>query len=169
MSDPTGQVTEPLSGTIGVYAKNAGVYKCPADQSVYLSGGKLFPRVRSCSANCYMGTTLSEQRNGGEINGDYMVFNKFSNLSGRLGPAEAIVYTDENPVTINDGFLLISVPDPSQTTDRPATNHGKNSSLSFADGHVQLHQWQNEMLVPAKPGTSDFPWLVQHISVPITP
>src|SRR5260370_4656583 len=61
-----------LNGSIGSYAKNAGIYLCPADHSI----DKFYKqqRVRSCSANCYVGTTPSEQRNGGEIKFGYKVY-----------------------------------------------------------------------------------------------
>ena len=50
--DPSGQVSQPITGSIGPYVKMAGAYKCPSDTSMY----KGQPRIRSCSANCYMGT-----------------------------------------------------------------------------------------------------------------
>jgi prepilin-type N-terminal cleavage/methylation domain-containing protein/prepilin-type processing-associated H-X9-DG protein len=157
---------EPLSGSIGGYIKDPGVYLCPSDTSVY----KGVPRVRSCSANCYMGTTPFEQTDEGEIPPGFTVFKKYSTTAALLGPADAFVFTDEDPLSLNDGFLLIdeSLPWGSDGGgDRPAVNHGNYSSLSFADGHVQLHLWHDSVFVPPKgTGTTDNQWLALHTSCP---
>jgi prepilin-type N-terminal cleavage/methylation domain-containing protein len=42
-----------LTGTIGGYAKAAGIYRCPADKKIDPASKQ--PRVRSCSANMYCG------------------------------------------------------------------------------------------------------------------
>jgi len=165
-ADPTGVVKQPLGGSIGLYAKNAGVYKCPSDQSVYKTGKTSLPRVRSCSANCYMGTTPTEQHNG-EIAAHYFIFNKFSVFPSKLGPADAFVFADENPKSLNDGFLLIE--EPGGGGDSPAVNHGSSSALTFADGHAQLHKWHDDILVPTKPGMTDDKWLSQHVSAYVGP
>jgi prepilin-type N-terminal cleavage/methylation domain-containing protein/prepilin-type processing-associated H-X9-DG protein len=147
----------PLCGSIGMYAKNPGVYKCPTDKSMYQGQ----PRVRSCSANCYMGTTRSEQGDFSEIIPGYKVFKKYTDFGSRFGSTDAIVFTDENPQSINDGFLLVSMP--SGGNDRPAVNHGNSSAITFADGHAQLHKWHDDLLVPPNVmGHTDTDWLAQH-------
>ena len=105
VNDPSGMVKQPLVGSIGMYAKDAGVYKCPADYSVYKKAGQSLPRVRSVSANCYVGSDATQI-------GDnyYYIFTKFSNFPAKLGPSDAIVFADENPTSINDGWLDISEP-----------------------------------------------------------
>ncbi len=130
-----------LVGSLGSIAKAAGVYKCPADKSV--APGTSTPRVRSVSANCYMGPSDFEPN----VNRSYRVFKKSTDLGGRLGVSDAIYYLDERQETINDGFLLGN-PDPNSTNggDRPALNHGKSSSISFADGHAEFHKWSNTFL-----------------------
>jgi len=42
-----------MTGQLGIYAKNPGIYHCPADQSV--ATGMKAPRVRSCSMNFAVG------------------------------------------------------------------------------------------------------------------
>ncbi len=147
-----------LAGSIGSYAKNAGIYLCPADHSIDKHWKQ--QRVRSCSANCYVGTTPSEQRIGGEIKFGYQVYRKLSDFNSRLSAADCMVFTDENPLSLNDGFLLV---DPgSGTGDRPAVNHANASSFTFADGHAQTHKWHDSLL--GKPGTTDDAWLAAHIT-----
>ncbi len=95
--------TDTLNGSIGQYTKNAGIYKCPVDLTVY----QRVLRVRSASANCFMGTTANDRSNGSFINPLYTVFTKFSDFTARLSASDAFVFTDENPASLNDGFLLI--------------------------------------------------------------
>nr|WP_050785601.1 type II secretion system protein [Pedosphaera parvula] len=159
-SDPTiGQ----LVGSIGSYAKNAGVYRCPADHS--LDPVSKQPRVRSCSANCYVGTSpFAKKYDPGEILPAYTVFSKYSDFNSKLGSSDAFVFLDENPLLLNDGFFLVR---PTSLNDRPAVNHGDSTSFTFADGHAQLKKWKNVFLTPnSTDGTaSDNQWLISHATV----
>ncbi len=149
-----------LVGSIGNYTKNPGIYHCPADKSVDLTGA---PRVRSVSANCYMGASPVEPN----VNRTYRVFKKTTSFSSKLGSTDAIVYLDENVASINDGFFLGN-PDPTGAGvgDRPAVNHGNSSSISFADGHCELKKWVDVFLHPGAPGftRADSAWLAVHIT-----
>lgn len=152
-------MTEGLSGSIGQYSKNPGIYKCPVDASMYLG----LPRVRSVSANCYIGTTKSESTDWGEIFPSYWFFNKYATLASHMSASDAFVFTDENPASINDGFLLVH-PD-NTINDRPAANHANSSALSYADGHAELHKWVDAYLTPTGNGPQDPAWLSLHTTV----
>ena len=152
-------LTQPLSGSIGGYSKNPGIYKCPSDTSTYQG----VPRVRSVSANCYLGTTKSEQSNFGEIFPQYWPFTKYASLAGKMSPSDAFVFTDENPNSLNDGFLLVH-PDNS-INDRPAANHAFSSALSYADGHSELHKWVDAYRRIGANGNQDPAWLSAHTTV----
>ena len=156
-------LSQPLAGSIGTYTRNAGVYKCPADLSMDTVdiGAKGLRRVRSASANCYAGTTPFEMKDVGEINPFYTVFHKYSDFRA-LGPSDGFIFTDENPTSLNDGFLLIK--EPGGGNDKPAVNHGNASSLSFADGHAALKKW-NDYLLGAPVKHTDADWLAAHVSV----
>jgi prepilin-type N-terminal cleavage/methylation domain-containing protein/prepilin-type processing-associated H-X9-DG protein len=144
-----------LIGSIGGYAKAAGVYHCPADKSV--DKVRKMARNRSCSANAYVD---GSGNGGGDSN--YKVFKKSSNLGRGLSPSDCFVYVDENPDSINDGWFLYSA-DGGGMNDRPAINHGNLSSFSFADGHAQLHKWQDKFLKYTSSGSGvDTVWLAQH-------
>jgi len=154
-----------LNGSIGSYTKNPGVYLCPADHSMSLGKGlskTKVQRVRSCSANCYVGTTRSEQGNGGEIKYGYMVYRKLADFNSKLSSVDCMVFTDENPLSLNDGFLL-EYPNVGPG-DRPAVNHNKASAITFADGHAQVHKWKDYLL--GAPGTTDSAWIGAHITAP---
>jgi prepilin-type N-terminal cleavage/methylation domain-containing protein/prepilin-type processing-associated H-X9-DG protein len=160
-----------LVGSIGGYAKSPGVYHCPADHSVDSISKQT--RTRSCSANGYIGTTVYEAKaHGNEIIAGYTVFKKSTDFV-KLGSSDAFVYVDENPVSLNDGFLR-AIPDRSSYGDYPAINHGNSSSFTFADGHAQLQKWRDAFLYPnptvSPPPNSllngiDNTWLTSHASV----
>ncbi|MGC3960989.1 MAG: prepilin-type N-terminal cleavage/methylation domain-containing protein [Verrucomicrobiota bacterium] len=151
-----------LAGSIGSYAKSAGVYRCPADK--FIDPDSQSQRVRSVSANCYMGTVPGESNVGGD---GYKKFKKNSEFGFRLGSSDAITFLDENPTSINDGFFLGSAdPTGAGVNDRPAVNHGNASSISFVDGHVELKKWLDVFLRPNNPGfvKADSKWLAIHLT-----
>jgi len=146
-----------LQGSIGIYAKAAGVYHCPADK--YLSTSTHHVRVRSCSVNAYVDGT------GAGGGGGHKVFKHFSDFGGKLSASDCFVFLDENPASLNDGWFLFNVGGTPAVNDSPAVNHGNTSSFSFADGHCELHRWLNVFLIdhPAgTPGGSDTVWLATH-------
>jgi len=160
-----------LIGSIGIYAKAAGVYHCPADQYMDPAWHRL--RVRSCSANCFVGGHGPEANGvNGQQNGvNYKVFSKFSDFGGSsLSASDCFVYLDENPLNLNDGWFLF-YGNGSTINDKPAINHGHNSSFSFADGHAEFHLWHDVFLNPGlTPGTSggaDTRWLALHGTYPL--
>ncbi len=160
-----------LIGSIGIYAKAAGVYHCPADQYMDPAWHRL--RVRSCSANCFVGGHGPEANGvNGQQNGvNYKVFSKFSDFGGStLSASDCFVYLDENPLSLNDGWFLF-YGNGSTINDKPAINHGLFSSFSFADGHAEFHLWHDVFLNPAlTPGTTggaDTRWLALHGTYPL--
>jgi prepilin-type N-terminal cleavage/methylation domain-containing protein/prepilin-type processing-associated H-X9-DG protein len=175
-ANPDPSLTYPLAGTIGVYAKSPGIYKCPCDRSLYKpSGGKVpLPRVRSCSANGYVGLSKYEASID-NLSLAFAVFRKNSDAVSGIGPADLFVFSDEDPLSINDGFLEIDETpgsgwpnNGSGGGDRPAVNHGNSSSLTFLDGHAQLHPWRDSVFMPPHgSGMTDNVWLALHASAPI--
>jgi len=148
-----------LLGSIGPYAKAPAVYKCPADR--FFSPTYHQERVRSISANAYVGF-------GGAnfINGAYRRYQKLSEFGTGIGSSDCFVFLDELPQSLNDGFyLFIPSGSPPSINDRPAVNHGKYSSLSFADGRAQLHKWEDVFLSKDynnNTGGKDTGWMAQH-------
>jgi prepilin-type N-terminal cleavage/methylation domain-containing protein len=143
-----------LVGSIGPYLKASAVYKCPADR--YLGTYKR-ERVRSCSANAYAGFGGSSF-----LDGLYRDYTKFSQFGNGLGSSDCFVYLDENPASLNDGYFLY-IANGSYINDRPAVNHGKYSSFSFADGRAALHKWEDVFLKLNSTGIGkDTAWLASH-------
>jgi prepilin-type processing-associated H-X9-DG protein len=61
-------------------------------------------------------------------------------------------FLDENPESINDGFLQVDSAPEGGWPDIPAAYMGRACGFSFADGHAELHQWQTLALINPVPG-----------------
>ena len=99
----------PLYGKMGPYtAATPDVYKCPSDYSVV--GGQ--PRTRSFSMSQAMN---SEGQWLSAINASvkYQIFAKSADLAA-MGPANAFVFVDEHPDSINFGDLAVAMNDGAQ-------------------------------------------------------
>jgi len=162
--NPNGNASQNLLGSIGGYCKAAGSYHCPADQTI--DPAAKAPRVRSCSANCYIGLSPTELKYGETfLNRSYIGYAKTTDFGrGGLSPVDQFYFLDENPKSLNDGFFLYIAAGTS-VNDRPAVNHGNNSSMSFGDGHAALVVWHDAFLTINGTGTKDPLWLAQHGTV----
>jgi prepilin-type N-terminal cleavage/methylation domain-containing protein/prepilin-type processing-associated H-X9-DG protein len=133
----------PRYGKMGPYtAATPGIYKCPSDYST-VNG---YPRTRSFSMSQAMnseGQWLSAINTGVR----YRIFVKFSDISA-MGPANAFVFLDEHPDSINFGDLAVAMNDGAprgsiEIVDWPASSHNGAGGISFADGHAEIHMWRN--------------------------
>jgi len=167
MGGPRPPIGEPAlpatTTTIGAYAKNPGIYHCPADQS--LSPGNV-PRVRSITMNFAVGdksTTGSQLA----VYADYWP-NFFKLTDFKIG-SKTWILSDENPNTINDGFECPPTADADITTwgDKPASYHNGAAGFAFADGHAEIHKWQNVPLANTTPNT-DLLWVESRCSPQLT-
>jgi prepilin-type N-terminal cleavage/methylation domain-containing protein/prepilin-type processing-associated H-X9-DG protein len=150
------------NGLLNPYlAGNYKVYKCPGDPMTYQ--GK--PVVRSVSMQCYIGPDYWDAT--------YLGYTKLSSMN-RPGPANIFVILDESRITINDDFFAIDMAgyDPYQPgsiafVDCPATYHNNAGSLSFADGHSEIHKWRDArtrkaQLFESSPNNMDIAWFQDH-------
>jgi len=159
--------------TLGEYvAKNAGVFKCPADKSNNRPTNT--PRVRSVAMNQAVGFNV----NGNWLNHAHpaQIFLKYRRESDITSPspADLFVFTDEFPGSINDGGFAVCMTEPGHIVDYPANYHNFASAFSFADGHTELHKWQDADLkqpvqytrgpVTTGPSIIDHAWLTNRAS-----
>ena len=159
------------SGLLAPYLGNQlGVYKSPADTIPSQNG----QRIRSYSMNGQMGCYYI--KNVGTLNFDSpaIQYSKEADLA-RPGPSHLFVFCEENPHTINDGFLQMAT----QLTkpgfpDVPAAYLGGSCAFSFADGHAEVHKWVTGTLITAKGAypnlmngnkNADWSWLAQHATI----
>lgn len=164
-------------GLLGPYTQNPGIYKCPADIYLCLEGGVKLPRLRSNSMNGYLQGNGYRSTSSSYFYPDYRCYNKMSDIISPT-PVDLWVFTDEHPDSINDGWLII---DPttqnSWGNDLPGSYHDHANSLTFADGHSELHKWMDASTsAPVMqvehgtfPGTApvdvDVQWMISHSTV----
>jgi prepilin-type N-terminal cleavage/methylation domain-containing protein/prepilin-type processing-associated H-X9-DG protein len=157
---------------LGPYTAGAvALYKCPADRVPAQNG----PRIRSYAMNRFVGG--SNQTVG------YRIFLRDSDFTAP-GPARTFVFGGEHPDAIDDesfGFPMPAAaiwPAAAAWTEVPASHHNGAGVLSFADGHVEIHQWLDANTkapvvksVPCsaydKTSPNDNPWLVARTSAPL--
>ena len=194
--------TTPLTAPQSViypYLKNASCFKCPGD--TLLIQGKTHNRSYSMSnaiGTRWWNTTVGggsvlgpvgSAVGGGWLSGTYYDpdpnYVTFGKMSSFLNPGAAMTWVimDENPLTINDGLMAVAMPnnmDPANTklVDFPASSHNGGGGLSFADGHSEIHKWQDSRTYTPPPGANpgqitsatcpnnnDVIWLAQRTSV----
>ena len=155
------------AGPLNTYlGGNYQVYRCPGDTRTYFNRG---PVVRSVSMQCYIGVGWTS---------GFLIYTKLASMS-RPGPAKTFVILDENKNTINDAFFAVPMDtyDPFQSgsmafVDVPATFHNNAGSVSFADGHSEIHKWKDPrtakaVLFQSSPGNVDLAWFQERSSAKI--
>ena len=162
---------DPQYSLMAAYMVNQiGVYRCPADKVPSANG----PRIRSYSMNSQMGAS------GGLVNYSpgWKQYIKMTDIVVPT-PADAFIFADEHPGSINDGFLEMHCQTPDFPDVPAAVRHGRNCGISFADGHAVLQKWLTQVLlipeaqgvlvhsVSATANNVDWLWLRDHASCPV--
>jgi prepilin-type processing-associated H-X9-DG protein len=160
-------------------ANRADIWRCPADKSMGRNpAGKMVPRPRSRSMNLWAGGRgdTSDPRGGWSMGANWKVFRKLAEMN-RPGPAMTFVLLDEREDSINDGSFVVQMdgyPDIAKTimVDFPASYHSQAASFAFADGHAEIHRWQDPRTCPPltttlplnvpQPNSKDVYWLQDH-------
>jgi prepilin-type N-terminal cleavage/methylation domain-containing protein/prepilin-type processing-associated H-X9-DG protein len=150
-----------------------GIYKCPADKSVWtdwidLHNQKQFPTVRSYTMNAAVGSKpdkLAPADGIGLVDGATRIINtsnhpwrtygRFSDIAVPA-PVDLFVITENAETsshvsTIVDGdFDVIMQTQPTVMNDYPGTRHNFGCTFTFADGHGEIHKWTDaRTIVPA--------------------
>jgi len=158
------------------------VYKCPGDKSTSKHGGKVYPRVRSVSMNCFLsGLGSVDATSEAYGSGPDRVFRKTSDIPG---PSQIFVLIDEREDSINNALFSQDYqpvdaynPNAAMFINWPASYHGGAGALNFADGHSEIHKWRDPRTAPAvgkqfdtangvpSPRNHDIEWLLRHATV----
>ena len=180
----TATITE---ASLGSYANRAvNIYRCPSDRvlSPAQQGVGWQARIRSYSMNAMVGDAGDVSSTGSNQNNPNYV--QFFKLPAIPRPANIFIFLDEHPDSIDDGYFLDQAPSSyygggldREWIDLPASYHSRGASFSFADGHSELHHWQDPSTtppslpdaaqplpkdVPANEGR-DFDWVLYRMSV----
>ena len=120
------------------YVKSVEIYKCPADN--YQSGQNPGPRTRSVS----MDGALTGKPTFNNANGrTYFQAMKVGDLN-TPGPVNIYVFLDEHADSLDDLQFMLDpgyAPGSEHWRNLPASYHNGAGSLSFADGHSEIHKW----------------------------
>jgi prepilin-type N-terminal cleavage/methylation domain-containing protein len=152
-----------IHGLLYPYVGNPGCYKCPRDAKM---GAKNVPTIRSYSMNCWMDGVPNWDSDSLAKNLPMVDFAKLTAINV-MSTAMALVFIEENPYTINDGYWVQDLAAPTEWMDCPASYHINACSMNFADGHGQIRKWTdknvlygtNDPIFPADPTSGDLAWV----------
>jgi prepilin-type N-terminal cleavage/methylation domain-containing protein/prepilin-type processing-associated H-X9-DG protein len=120
-------------------ANSAGIYHCPADQTTHL---------RSYSMQAQL--ALYNNGNPTAVDSNYPPMYSENQIQ-KTSPSATIVFLDESPFTINDGFYAIYMTGSSWASDFPAWWHSHGCNFSFADGHAEHWHWMDPRTLTLTP------------------
>jgi prepilin-type processing-associated H-X9-DG protein len=91
-------------------------------------------------------TSVSEQDMGNTTTPNKEI--KYFKDSDLIQPGSASLWLlmDENPFSINDGFLVINANEKGWV-DYPATYHNGSGGVAYCDGHAILRKWTDPLLL----------------------
>jgi prepilin-type N-terminal cleavage/methylation domain-containing protein len=124
-------------GKLFPYANQPDLYRCPADPSQ--TAGR--PRTRSYSMNSWMGSRYMETY---QRTNDFRSFVRESELASG-GPSRLWVILDENELSIDDAWFLVTMDDSRPFASLPAARHSRGYGLNFADAHVELFRLRDPL------------------------
>ncbi len=163
-------LTDPRRSLFGPYLKTTDIYRCPADRSTVLIGGKKQRVVRSYGMNSHVGWEGATYREN--PNAAYRVFKKTTEVNDP-SPSDLFIFAEIHSESICRPFFGMYLTR-SSFYHLPAIYHGRNATISFADSHVESHRWLDPRTYnPPKnlgwhdhnypsPNNADLRWLQQH-------
>ena len=127
-------------GSIGPFAKDPKIYKCPSDASYSVFDGSKEARVRSYSISPAMNSRMISNATGP---------NRFRRVSEIRAASRMMLFIDEQEDTIGSSVFRDQVPWNEVWGSIPAARHNGAGTLSYVDGHVETRKWQDpQTLVP---------------------
>lgn len=138
-NNPDHTNTVHLTGShLSPYLKKTDVYKCPSDKTrnIHSTAGvdRSVPWVRSVGLNRWMGGIKGK---------DYKTYYRLSQIDQ---PAERMTFINQRADTLENGYYFngsAGLFDSNRLRwyEFPARYHNDSTTLSFADGHTESHQW----------------------------
>ena len=128
-------VTLLKAGLLFPQVPNTGIYRCPADRTVNVRTYSMQPELA-----CYKNGQPHDGQTDAGIAGYPPVYVDTQMVKPQ--PSLAMVFLDESPASLNDGYFFIPVVG-SQWDDVPGNQHARGANLSFADGHAERWSWQD--------------------------
>jgi prepilin-type processing-associated H-X9-DG protein len=162
MTNPTQATNTAMiqQGLLYSSVNNVKVYHCPADTIPQASEGEIVPHIRSYS----MQPQLAPYYDGSNwvVEAAYPPMYNENDIRA-VSPSSTIVFLDESPATINDGYFNAPLTGNAWASDLPAYWHNHGDNFSFADGHAEHWRWQDPRTSSPTPnsGSAPFPDLTR--------
>jgi prepilin-type N-terminal cleavage/methylation domain-containing protein/prepilin-type processing-associated H-X9-DG protein len=159
LADRANGCTNPSTITQGLlwpYTKSMGIYRCPDQRQVFAGvdvDGDYIHGDGFIAGDLITTTPVLSFTISGRLNGSVPPPSYLSNLEQIVqpDPSTAFVFIDENPYTIGVSGAQFTLPnspyytraglEPEGWDDVPGVRHGGTATVSFADGHSELHRW----------------------------
>ena len=138
-------ILDPSYALFAQYLQTTKVYLCPADASMLSVNGQNCPRLRSYSLNAYLGW---EGTWDDRLSSDYKVLRKQSEVASTPLPGGAFLFQDVNEKSICWPYFGVKM-DRDVFFNFPSSLHNRGGVISFADGHVERHRWQDRRTLTA--------------------
>lgn len=119
-------------GSLFSYAKNAAIYKCPADRGVIQDTS--IAKYRSFSLSGYLGGPPSDAT-------DYQA-PPLRQMSQLRNSSKTLTFLDEDDLSIDDGHFLYST-NYNNWLNVPGWGHQNGAILAFADAHAEYWKWKS--------------------------
>jgi prepilin-type N-terminal cleavage/methylation domain-containing protein/prepilin-type processing-associated H-X9-DG protein len=161
----------------GYLGRSAQVFACPAC-AYYVSPVQQSRgwdhRVRSVVMDAAVGDGNKYSQPGNPFGWTQWYVAKKTTDFNNPGPSRTWVFTDEHPDSIDDAVLYSSPYPTTSFTELPANQHDGAASVTFADGHVEMHHWTGTVIpkhpvqytvyaqVPCSVTDPDMLWLAEH-------
>jgi prepilin-type N-terminal cleavage/methylation domain-containing protein/prepilin-type processing-associated H-X9-DG protein len=145
------------------YLKTAEIYKCPSDHLKVPIGGKEHPTTRSYALNGYLAWEEA-QTQASLLSPNFYVFQKGSELSAG-SPSSILQFVDTAPGNICHSAFVIYLDHGLDGLyyHLPSVQHGGGGTASFADGHVDFHEWRD----PDTTKTARDKWIPNHFTIQV--
>ena len=148
-----GLLLNPEYALLGSYSKTASIYRCPSDRSRVFVDGVAKDRVRSVSMNEYLGGMVNCWINDPTPNGP-------QRMSQIPRPAMTFAFIDHHPDSITSPLFQVdrNQGENLRIISWPGIFHGQGASVTFVDGHAELHRWRDDRTVlPVRYNHDDWP------------
>lgn len=126
-------------GLLYPFIPNVAAYRCPTDQSTDVRSYAMQEQLA-----CYYDGNPYDSNAAEAIFGYPAMY--CEGQMTKLAPALTMVFLDEAPPNINDGFFWVAATGP-MWSDVPASWHSHGDNFSFADGHAEHWRWTDPRMI----------------------
>jgi prepilin-type N-terminal cleavage/methylation domain-containing protein/prepilin-type processing-associated H-X9-DG protein len=171
-------LVDPQYAAFASYLTTPAVYKCPEDRALLSRPDTAASclQIRSYALNAYVGWASEPA----ELVSHYQIFRRQSDF-GSVSPSQYFVFQEVHPDSVCLPAFMVYMP--GGTVDGfyhyPSSLHQGKGVLTFADGHVESHAWQDPRTRKPvgqgilahwdhSPRNPDITWLRDHTTYRVT-